>query len=97
MRPRCLAVLLLWSSFAPAALAAVTTEVIDLPSRGVTQRILYAKPDAPVATIVYVAGGTGADANHRYMVNASIRDLMVTKRWVAEGDGPDLVVMCSPV
>jgi len=70
---------------------------IDLPSRGVTQRILYAKPDAPVATIVYVAGGTGADANHRYMVNASIRDLMVTKRWVAEGDGPDLVVMCSPV
>ena len=60
MRPRCLAVLLLWSSFAPAAIAAVTTEVIDLPSRGVTQRILYLKPDAPVATIVYAAGGTGA-------------------------------------
>ena len=73
-----------------------------------------------MATIVYVAGGTGAllpvagvcpagtrnvyrtfsnraDANHRYMVNATIRDEMVAKHWLAEGDGPDLVVMCSPV
>lgn len=37
-----------------------------------------------------------ADANHRYMVDSGLRDLMVTRGWLAEGDGPDLVVMCSP-
>jgi len=25
-----------------------------------------------------------------------MRDEMVAKGWIAEGDGPDLVVMCSP-
>ena len=38
-----------------------------------------------------------ADANHRYMVDPAIRDLMVTKHWLAEGDGDNLVVMCSPL
>jgi hypothetical protein len=37
-----------------------------------------------------------ADANHRYMIDPTIRDEMVTKGWLAEGDGPDRVVMCGP-
>jgi hypothetical protein len=37
------------------------------------------------------------DANHRYMIDRTIRDTMVSQRnWIAEGDGPDLVVMCVP-
>ncbi len=37
-----------------------------------------------------------ADANHRYMTDKTVRDAMVAKGWLAEGDGPNLVVMCSP-
>ncbi len=36
------------------------------------------------------------DANHRYMTDPKIRDEMVAKGWVAEGDGIDLVTMCGP-
>ena len=36
------------------------------------------------------------DANHRYMIDKAVRDQMVAKGWLAEGDGPDLVVMCAP-
>ena len=37
-----------------------------------------------------------ADANHRYMTDPAVRDQMTAKGWLAEGDGPDLVVMCAP-
>jgi hypothetical protein len=37
-----------------------------------------------------------ADANHRYMIDAAVLDQMTAKGWVAEGDGPALVVMCAP-
>jgi hypothetical protein len=44
---------------APAS-AAVTTGVVDLTTRpGVTQRLLYVRPDAPRANILVVSGGTG--------------------------------------
>lgn len=46
---------------------------------------------------VYRVFSNRPDANHRYMVDSAIRDLMVTRNWLAEGDGPNLVVMCSPV
>ena len=36
------------------------------------------------------------DTNHRYMIDPTIRDQMVAKGWLAEGDGPDRVVMCAP-
>ena len=36
------------------------------------------------------------DANHRYMTSKAIRDQMVAKGWLVEGDGPDSVVMCVP-
>ena len=52
----------------------------------------------PAGTInVYRVFSNRPDANHRYMVDAHIRDLMVSEQhWAAEGDGPDLVVMCVP-
>jgi hypothetical protein len=52
----------------------------------------------PAGTInVYRVFDNRADANHRYMIDRAIRDAMVSQRgWVAEGDGPDLVVMCVP-
>jgi len=46
---------------------------------------------------VYRVFSNRLDANHRYMVDSAIRDHMVTTGWLAEGDGPDLVVMCAPL
>jgi hypothetical protein len=39
--------------------AATTTGVVDIPTRGVTQRILYTRPDSPVANIVFLPGLDG--------------------------------------
>lgn len=53
----------------------------------------------PASTIpVYrVFDNRPQDANHRYMIDRDIRDAMVAQQhWLAEGDGPDLVVMCVP-
>jgi hypothetical protein len=52
----------------------------------------------PAGTInVYRVFDNRVDANHRYMIDRAIRDTMVSQRnWIAEGDGPDLVVMCVP-
>ncbi|MBA3505241.1 MAG: hypothetical protein H0T80_05605 [Betaproteobacteria bacterium] len=51
----------------------------------------------PAGTIaVYRVFSNRADANHRYLVSRSLRDQMVGRAWLAEGDGPDLVVMCAP-
>lgn len=46
---------------------------------------------------VYRTFSNRPDANHRYLVDRTIRDAMTAKNWLAEGDGPDLVVMCSPL
>ena len=64
-------------------------EVMDmiLPTAGV----------CPANTVpVYRVFSNRPDANHRYTTVRAVRDAMVAKGWVAEGDGPDLVVMCSP-
>jgi len=58
-------------------------------------------PDAgvcPAGTInVYRVFDNRLDANHRYMIDPAVRDMMVSQRnWIAEGDGPNLVVMCVP-
>lgn len=51
----------------------------------------------PAATTpVYRVFSNRPDANHRYMTDRAVRDQMVAKGWLAEGDGPDLVVMCAP-
>ena len=45
---------------------------------------------------VYRVYSNRADANHRYTIERAVRDQMVAKGWLAEGDGPDIVVMCAP-
>ncbi len=47
-------------------------------------------------TQVYRVFSKRPDANHRYTTDKAVRDAMVKKGWLAEGDGPDLVVMCAP-
>ena len=47
-------------------------------------------------TPVYRVFSNRLDANHRYMSDRATRDQMVAMGWLAEGDGPDLVVMCAP-
>ncbi len=47
-------------------------------------------------TEVYRVFSNRADANHRYMTDKAVRDAMVAAGWLAEGDGPNLVVMCAP-
>ena len=50
----------------------------------------------PDAIEVYRVFDNRADANHRYMTDPALPAQMVAKGSVAEGDGPDLVVMCAP-
>jgi uncharacterized delta-60 repeat protein len=45
---------------------------------------------------VYRIFNNRRDANHRYTTDRSVRDQMVAEGGIAEGDGPDRVVMCSP-
>lgn len=61
---------------------------VKLPVQGV----------CPAGTIpVYRVFSGRGDANHRYTIDASVRDRMVSEQhWEAEGDGPDRVVMCVP-
>ena len=58
---------------------------------------LPAAGSCPAGTAaVYRVFSNRPDANHRYMTDRAVRDRMVALGWLAEGDGPDLVVMCSP-
>lgn len=45
---------------------------------------------------IYRLFNNRADANHRYTTDRAVRDQMVRRGWVAEGDGPDTVAMCAP-
>ena len=49
------------------------------------------------STPIYRVFNNRIDANHRYTTDRSVRDQMVARGWMAEGDGPDLVVMCAPL
>ncbi|MDH4181209.1 MAG: hypothetical protein OEV46_04305 [Betaproteobacteria bacterium] len=51
----------------------------------------------PAGTLpVYRLFSNRADANHRYTIDRSVRDAMVARGWVAEGEGADVVAMCAP-
>ena len=52
--------LLIFAMVATSAMGAVTTTVVDVPTRGITQRFLYVHPDAPAANIVVLPGGDGS-------------------------------------
>jgi len=58
---------------------------------------LPAAGNCPPETVeVYRVFSNRPDANHRYMIDSAVRDEMVSHSWLAEGDGPRLVVMCAP-
>jgi hypothetical protein len=51
----------------------------------------------PAGTInVYRVFDNRADPNHRYMTDPAIRDQMVAMGGIAEGYGPNAVIMCAP-
>jgi serine protease len=51
----------------------------------------------PAGTIpIYRVWDKRADTNHRYMTSAAVRASMVAAGWVAEGYGPNQVIMCAP-
>ena len=51
----------------------------------------------PAATVpVYRVWDDRADTNHRYTVSLAIRQQMQALGWLAEGYGPDQVIMCAP-
>jgi hypothetical protein len=49
------------------------------------------------STPIYRVFNNRADANHRYTIDRGVRDQMIAAGWIAEGDGPDRVVMCAPL
>ncbi|MCC6193854.1 MAG: CAP domain-containing protein [Burkholderiales bacterium] len=51
----------------------------------------------PAGTVeVYRVFSNRPDANHRYMIEVAVRTAMEALGWLAEGDGPNLVVLCAP-
>ena len=69
----------------------------SLESSDFMQMFLPVAGVCPANTVqVYRVFSNRPDANHRYMIDKAIRDQMTAKGWAAEGDGPDLVVMCAP-
>ena len=59
--------------------------------------VLPAAGVCPANTLnVYRVLSNRPEANHRYMTDRATRDVMLAKGRLAEGDGPDLVVMCAP-
>lgn len=45
---------------------------------------------------VYRVWDNRADTNHRYTTSVAVRQQMLAAGWVAEGYGPDQVIMCAP-
>jgi len=45
---------------------------------------------------VYRVWDNRADTNHRYTTSGAVRQQMLSAGWIAEGYGPDQVIMCAP-
>jgi hypothetical protein len=45
---------------------------------------------------VYRVWDNHADSNHRYMIDLNLRAQMIAQGWIAEGYGPNQVIMCAP-
>jgi hypothetical protein len=94
-------------SASPAECSAVLAKIpIDPNYRG----FVYETPNAfyisvpdlttgacPAGTFpVYRLWNQRADSNHRYTAEPATKALMLSKGYVAEGYGPDAVIMCTP-
>jgi hypothetical protein len=51
---------------------------------------------APGTVPVYRMWDDRADTNHRYTTSTTVRAQMLAIGWIAEGYGPDQVIMCAP-
>jgi hypothetical protein len=84
----------------PAECAAAAQEHPEFVLEDANYMQLYV-PTAGVcpagSTPIYRLYDNRPDVNHRYTTDRSVRDLMVAKGWIAEGDGADRVVMCAPL
>jgi len=68
-----------------------------LESSAFMQTALPAAGVCPAKTMpVYRLFNNRRDVNHRYTTDRAIRDQMVARGWLAEGEGPDRIVMCAP-
>jgi len=53
--------------------------------------------ECPVGTVkVYRLWNNRADSNHRYTTDAAVKAQMIASGYVAEGYGPNAVIMCAP-
>ena len=46
---------------------------------------------------VYRLWNNRSDSNHRYTIDTRVKVEMIAKGYLAEGYGPDAVVMCAPL
>lgn len=53
-------------------------------------------PPATIPVYRLYNNGQGGAPNHRYTTSAAVKAQMIAQQWVAEGYGPDQVIMCSP-
>ncbi|HVO90113.1 MAG TPA: hypothetical protein VMV45_16350 [Casimicrobiaceae bacterium] len=51
----------------------------------------------PATQSVYRLWNARADSNHRYTTDSGVKAQMLAKAYVAEGYGPDAVIMCAPL
>jgi hypothetical protein len=68
-------------------------ESADVFSIGLPDPMTGACPSTTVP--VYRVWNQRADSNHRYVTSRALRDQMVPRGYVAEGYGPDAVIMCA--
>jgi hypothetical protein len=82
-----------------AECAAVAQEHPDFVLEDASYMDLYVPTGGacPAGTVpIYRLFNGRPDANHRYTTDRDVRAQMTARGWTAEGDGPDLVVMCAP-
>lgn len=76
-----------------ARFPAFVVESSDVFSIGLPNATTGACPAG--TTPVYRVWNNRADSNHRYVTSRDLRDQMVYRGYVAEGYGPDAVIMCA--
>lgn len=82
---------------AECAATAVKYPAFVYESPEVMDMLLPVNGVCPGATIpVYRVFNGLVSGNHRYTISRAVRDEMLALGWIAEGDGPDYVVMCAP-
>ena len=83
-----------------AQVAAALSRVLVRVAGGVPHRLagLRRRGACASGTVpVYRMWDNRSDTNHRYTTSATVRQQMLAQGWVAEGYGPDQVIMCAPV